>query len=174
MKTDRSRRDSTANNNRSQTNGRGAQRHTSGRLATETDATDASIKTILKDDDATFNRVTRCDDGSGEYIARPSVAEGAALQGIGNIKPIKPVQIKVALERDGTPPEFTFSRRWYVPDVIFNVKAGNMAVRNVSCRIRDDRLLSEPIMIGRTVLIHLRIPAVDQCQSPWKTFVGRF
>ncbi len=49
----RSRRDTPANNTRSQTNGRGAQRHTSGRLATATDATDASIKTILKDEDAT-------------------------------------------------------------------------------------------------------------------------
>ena len=61
------------------------------------------------------------------------------------------------MEKQDAAENFTFSRKWCVPNVVLNLKAGPLALRNVLFLISDDRLTSEPVIIGRPVLKHMKV-----------------
>ncbi len=119
----KARRSGPAANTRSTTQQNRNGTPTTGRLTTPNMAESAAIDTDLKGGDTTFRTTGRCDDGSDDSIVCPSVAEAAALRGIGRIKAIRTVRIKVALEKEGTSPECTFSRCWSVPECILQLRA---------------------------------------------------
>ncbi|CAN8070623.1 unnamed protein product [Agarophyton chilense] len=117
----------------------------------------ASLKVCLKDADAMFSTVGRLDDGADDSLICPTVAEEAALKGVGRFRKIKPVELQVPLQKKEGGPKFTFSRRWEIPEIIMEMNSGKMALRNVSFLVADDKIISEPLIIGNTVLRHLKV-----------------
>ena len=86
----------------------------------------------LSDGKTQLDTKGRCDDGSDENIASPSVAERAAVMGIGKIEAIKTVRLEVALtKKDTTPQSYEFSRSWSVPATVLNLNSGRLALKNI-------------------------------------------
>eukprot|EP00171_Calliarthron_tuberculosum_P022654 IDg22654t1 len=141
---------------RSRTSGAAASTNKySGRLVADEDS--PSTHARINDDNASMPVIVRCDDGSDDTLACPTVAEKAVLMGIGKMSAITPIAIKVALVKEGASPEFTFSRLWKIPEIVLELHAGRLALKNVAFLVCDDNLTSEPIIIGRPVLAHPKI-----------------
>lgn len=100
----------------------------------------------------------RTDDGSGERIASPDIAQRTVPKGIGQFEKINPVSIKVSLtdKREN----YTFYRVWNVPRLVMKLSSGRMALNNISFLSSDASLASEDILIDLPVLRHL---GIDWC-----------
>jgi len=117
----------------------------------------ASLKVCLSDTGASVSTVGRLDDGADDSLVCPTVAEAAALKGIGRLRSIKPVKLQVPLSKEATAMQFSFSRRWEIPELVMEMNSGKMALRNVSVLVADDHIVSEPLIIGNPVLRHLKV-----------------
>lgn len=136
-----------------------SQRPTTGRLQQNkvTVSSGPSCSIIISDGNVSVQGTGRCDDGSDETIASPSIAEKAVLKGIGRFEAITPVSIQVALTSSTEPETFTFSRKWLAPRIILELSTGRLALRNVSFLVADAHLSCEDILLGYPVLQHLGI-----------------
>ena len=128
-----------------------------GRIHTFKDLDPASITAAVSQEKSERKTLARCDDGSDDSLVCPTLAEPAALSGIGRIRAIEPVKLKVALHRRDEKVEFSFSRQWIVPNTILQLRTGSMGIQNMSFLISDDRLTGEPLIIGRPALQHMRV-----------------
>lgn len=107
---------------------------------------EASLKVLLKDGDASETTVGRLDDGVDDSLVCPLVAESAALKGIGPLRKIKPAKLQVCLSKEKVGQNFSFYRRWEIPELIMEMNSGKMALH-----------VSEPLVIGNHVLRHLKV-----------------
>ena len=89
---------------------------TTGRVAYSDATQDCNV--TLKDDDALIHCNGRCDDGSDESIVSSILAEKAVLKGIGRLRKVKPIQVRVAIKTGDKAQLFTATRRWEVPRLI--------------------------------------------------------
>ncbi len=105
----------------------------------------------MSDGTASLNTFARCDDGSDDTVICSTVAEAAALKGIGRIRAIKPVFLKVALQKKGQHCDLTFSRTLEVPSTTLHRRVGSMALINILYLVADDKMAGEPILVGRPV-----------------------
>lgn len=130
--------------------------------------TSPSCPVEVFDGPACHTGVGRCDDGSDETIASPSMAQAAVLKGIGRMTSIAPVRIQVALRDSGEPAAFTFSRVWTVPRLVLKLSAGHMALLNVSLMVADDETACEDILLGLPLLRHLGIDTRTLLERRWQ------
>lgn len=132
---------------------------TAGRL--QTSAIDfpnsPSCPIVVSDGTTSLNGTGRCDDGSDDSIASPTIAQDAVLKGIGRLEAITPVAIQVALTASDKPESFTFSRVWKVPRLVMELSAGRLALNNISFLVADANLSCEDVLVGHPVLKHLGI-----------------
>ena len=99
----------------------------------------------------------QCDDGSDDSLVSSKIANAVVIKSIRFIKSIKKVELSVALKKGDTAHVFSFSRVWHVPRTILQLSSGNLAVLNVSYLVADDELVDEGLLIGRSVLEHLKV-----------------
>ena len=143
-------------------NGSDSHKPTAGRLRTERprvklDPDPPSCTITLSDGRATLDAQGRCDDGSDDSIVSPTLAERAALKGIGKIRAIEPVRLQVALKSGSEAASFSFSRTWTSPRTVLHLSSGQLALANVTYLVADDDLACEDILIGLPVLRHLQV-----------------
>lgn len=149
-----------AHSTRSKTKAADAQ--TAGRV-THSDSAKARNIT-LKDDNASMHCSGRCDDGSDESIVSTTLAEAAVLKGIGRLRSVKPVKVRVAIKSGDEAQQFTANRRWEVPRLLLKLAAGPLALLNVSFIVLDAQLAAEDLLIGLPVLKHLGIDSTTMLE----------
>lgn len=87
----------------------------------------------------------------------PISPEAAVIQGIGKIKRIMLVTIRVALGQEEKEQEINFSRSCTSPRTTVQLSSGQLALTNISYLVADDHLCWEDILLGLRVLHNLRI-----------------
>ena len=109
----------------------------------------------VSQEDSERKTIARCDDGSDGSFVYPALAEAATLSGIGRIKCIELISLKVALQKQERTVEFTFSRMWIVPNTVLHLESGDMGIHNTPFLLSEDRLTGEPPKVGRPLLQHM-------------------
>ena len=117
----------------------------------------SSCSVTVSDGKTSLEGTGRCDDRSDDSIVSPSLAEKAALSGIGKITAIKTTHLSVALKLNTEPQSFAFSRTWQAPRTVLQLPSGSLALANITFLIADNDLACEDLLIGRPVLRHLRV-----------------
>lgn len=135
--------------------GRMKKPHSNNKNTVETET--PSCPVLVSDGMASISATGRCDDGSDDSLASPTLAERAAIQGIGKIRKVNPVHIQVALKSGDDAQSFTFSRTWTIPRTVLQLASGQLALANVSFLVADDELACEELIIGLPVLRHLQV-----------------
>lgn len=132
----------------------------------------SSCPIIVSDGPTSHDGTGRCDDGSDESIVSPSLAQAAAIKGIGRMSSIPPVKIQVALKDSDSAATFTFSRTWLVPRVVLKLSSGHMALLNVTFLVADDETACEDLLLGLPVLRHLGIDSRTLLERQWSSLDG--
>lgn len=134
---------------------------TTGRLNKETPISVKGSKTNcelrISDGLACIEATGRCDDGSDDSLVSPTLAERAALRGIGKLDKIPPTRLQVALKKGPKAHTFSFSRTWTAPRTVLQLPSGQLALMNIKFLVADDELACEELLIGRPVLEHLKV-----------------
>ena len=116
-----------------------------------------SCPITVSDGQAAIKAIGRCDDGRDEIIVSPSLAERAAVRGVGKITAITPVRLSVALKAGQDPETFSFSRSWTSPRTVLHLSSGQLALSKVTFLVADDDLSCEDLLLGLPVLRHLQV-----------------
>eukprot|EP00171_Calliarthron_tuberculosum_P012887 IDg12887t1 len=124
----------------------------------------AAISEVFRDGCATFDSIALPEYVSDNALFCSTVAETAAILVIGCIKSIKPVHIKVALLKEDAPSKLIFSRTSSVSYFKLHINARIVAIRNISPLNAEVRLPTDPIIVDRPFLDHLRIDT----KNPWR------
>lgn len=119
----------------------------------QTSNPEAKAVTVL-DGESMIDTNVRFDDGADDSIVCRDFAESAFIDGIRMIKKIEPVLLQVPLQKADSKVSFTLSRVWIVLEIILTINSGRMAMRIITLFISDDKMSSEPLIIGRPVLAH--------------------
>lgn len=150
-----------------------ASRGTTGRLSNTADVDTSSCIVTVSDGLASLDTAGRCDDGSDESLVSPSLAERAAMKGIGKLSSIAPVRLQVALKKEEQEAQtFSFSRTWTAPRTILHLASGQLALVNIKFLVADDDLACEDLLIGRPVLHHLQIDTKTLLELSRKSLDG--
>lgn len=126
-------------------------------LSTDANDDSPSCRMTISDVKSSLDVIGRCDEGSDENIANPTVAEQAVLKGMGSLRNIDTVQLKVALKKKEESAVYMFSHSCTVPRTVLHLSPGKLALKNISFLVPDDQVESEEVLIGLPVLRHLRV-----------------
>lgn len=134
---------------------------TAGRLSKKekiaTQNAHPSCPITVSDGQAAINAIGRCDDGSDDSTVSSSLAERAAVRGVGKITAITPVRLSVALKAGQDPETFSFSRSWTSLRTVLHLSSGQLALSNVTFLVADGDLPCEDLLVGLPVLRHLQV-----------------
>ena len=140
----------------------GSLKGTAGRPSTReglhTAVQDSSSCTInVAEHNSAIEIFGRCDDGSDDSIISPKLPESATIQGIGKMRCVTPVKLQVSLKAGDEAHSFCFSRTWTVPRTVLHLASGRLALRNITYLVADDEIACEDLLIGLSVLRHLKV-----------------
>lgn len=99
----------------------------------------SSFEMSFMDGEESKSAQGRADDAADESLVSSHLAEGVVLNGIGRMKKIKPVTLKVDLKDGEEAEKFTFSRVWTVPYIFLKLSAGPLALLNVEFLVADNK-----------------------------------
>lgn len=145
-----------------------------GRLPTASPSLTLSPSCVVtfSEGESFIQGTSRCADGSDDRIAPPKLAEAAVIQGIGQMKRIKPVTINVALNQGDEEQELRFSRPWTVPRLTLQLSSAQLTLTNISFLVTVDHFCCEDLVIVLPMLQHLRIDRKTLLEAQFNALDG--